>query len=105
MGKANCTLKKSLTGRIRTRGGPLAPLVITLAPSAIQEDPHRSYHAPINQGSADMQQEIEKIVDADYRNVMLDFSPLPESAAFMAAIFVTPEPKQSTSYLIRDLLA
>ena len=52
-----------------------------------------------------MQQEIEKIVDADYRNVMLDFSPLPESAAFMAAIFVTPEPKQSTSDLIRDLLA
>ncbi|MEH6585912.1 MAG: hypothetical protein V7720_05095 [Halioglobus sp.] len=52
-----------------------------------------------------MEQEIENIVDADYRNVMLDFSPLPESAAFMAALFVVPEPKKSTSDLIRDLLA
>lgn len=52
-----------------------------------------------------MEQEIEHIVDADYRNVMLDFSPLPESAAFMSAVFVAHEPKQSTSELIRDLLA
>ena len=47
----------------------------------------------------------EQITDEDYRNVMLDFSPLPESAAFMSAVFMAPEPKKSAAELIRDLLA
>ncbi len=48
---------------------------------------------------------IEHISDADYRNVMMDFSTLPESAAFMPAVFETQQETISTAEIIRDLLA
>ena len=51
-----------------------------------------------------MADEIEYISAADYRNVMLDFSPFPIAAAFMGAVFVAPEPKPSTADLINELL-
>ncbi|MEP5569053.1 MAG: hypothetical protein ABJN62_14535 [Halioglobus sp.] len=51
-----------------------------------------------------MEHDIEYVSDADYRNVMLDFSPLPAAAAFMEAVFIAPEQKPSTADLIRDLL-
>lgn len=52
-----------------------------------------------------MSQDIEYISDADYRNLVLDFSPLPTAAVFMEAVFLAPEPKPSTADIINDLLS
>ncbi len=51
-----------------------------------------------------MENDIEYVSDADYRNVMLDLSPLPTAAAFMEAVFIAPEPQPSMADLIRDIL-
>jgi hypothetical protein len=52
-----------------------------------------------------MESNIEYITDEDYRNFSMDFSPLPEKAAFMPAVFEVQEQKVSTADLINDLLA
>ena len=52
-----------------------------------------------------MESNIEYITDEDYRNLSMDFSPLPENAAFMPAVFEVQEQKVSTADLINDLLA
>lgn len=51
-----------------------------------------------------MESQIEYISDIDYHNMMLDFSPLPETAAFMPAVFEAQDSKKKASDLVRELL-